>query len=91
MSSSALHRFIGGSPGAVLLRLIVLSFVVGFILSAINIHPLEIFDWVLDFFKRIYEMGFEAIDWAIQYFLLGAVVVVPIWLIMRVTRFGQRN
>ncbi|WP_350332817.1 DUF6460 domain-containing protein [Coralliovum pocilloporae] len=91
MSSNTLNRFLGGSPGAVLVRLILLSLMVGFILSAIDIHPLDIFDWVVDFFKRIYEMGFEAIEWAVQYFLLGAIIVVPIWLIMRITRFGRRD
>jgi hypothetical protein len=28
-------------------------------------------------------MGFGAIDWSLRYFVLGAVVVVPIWLAMR--------
>jgi hypothetical protein len=28
-------------------------------------------------------MGFDAIRWLWRYFLLGAVIVVPIWLIMR--------
>jgi hypothetical protein len=29
-------------------------------------------------------MGFDAIRWVWRYFLLGAIVVIPIWLIMRV-------
>ena len=28
-------------------------------------------------------MGFDAIRWVWGYFLLGAVLVVPVWLIMR--------
>jgi hypothetical protein len=32
---------------------------------------------------RIWDMGFEAIAWLWRYFLLGAVIVVPVWLIVR--------
>jgi hypothetical protein len=28
-------------------------------------------------------MGFDAIRWLWRYFLLGAVIVIPIWFIMR--------
>ena len=28
-------------------------------------------------------MGFDAVRWLWQYFLLGAVIVIPIWLILR--------
>jgi hypothetical protein len=31
-------------------------------------------------------MGFDAVVWLWRYFLLGAVVVIPIWLIVRLTR-----
>ena len=31
----------------------------------------------------IWNMGFDAIRWLWRYFLLGAVIVIPIWLILR--------
>jgi hypothetical protein len=31
-------------------------------------------------------MGFDAVRWMWRYFLLGAIVVVPIWLIVRFLR-----
>ena len=37
--NSALARFLGGSPLAVAVRLIVVSFVVGFLLNAFGIDP----------------------------------------------------
>jgi len=33
--------------------------------------------------QRIYDLGFNLIGRAFSYFLLGAVVVIPIWFIMR--------
>jgi hypothetical protein len=29
-------------------------------------------------------MGFDAVRWLWRYFLLGAVIVIPIWIIMRI-------
>jgi Family of unknown function (DUF6460) len=31
--------------------------------------------------RRIYDMGFGAVEWVLQYMLVGAMVVVPIWLV----------
>ena len=34
----------------------------------------------------MWDMGFDAVRWVWRYFLLGAIVVVPIWLIVRFMR-----
>ena len=34
--------------------------------------------------RSIWDMGFDAFRWLWRYFLLGAVIVIPIWIIMRV-------
>jgi hypothetical protein len=31
-------------------------------------------------------MGWDAVNWVWRYFLLGAVLVIPIWLIVRLAR-----
>ena len=33
--------------------------------------------------QSIWNMGFDAVRWLWRYFLLGAVIVIPIWLIVR--------
>ncbi|WP_289032786.1 DUF6460 domain-containing protein [uncultured Roseibium sp.] len=91
MSERNLSRFMGGSPGQVILRLVFLSFVVGVILSALDLDPLEIVDIVVGFFKRLWEMGFDAIVSLLRYFALGAVIVVPLWLISRVLNLGSKG
>lgn len=88
---SALSRFIGGSPLEVAIKLVILSFVVGIILSALNLDPLDIVNGIRNLITRIYELGFESIEWALRYLLLGAAIVVPIWLVMRVLKaFGKK-
>ncbi len=91
MSDQSLSRFMGGSPGQVILRLVFLSFVVGVILSALNLDPLEIVDIAVQFVQRLWEMGFDAIGSILRYFVLGAIIVVPVWLLIRVLNLGKRS
>lgn len=76
-------RLLGGNPVGVIVRLIVVSIIVGIVLSALNIDPWSIPYHIERLFRRIYEMGFDIFRNAFAYFLLGAIVVIPIWLIMR--------
>jgi hypothetical protein len=78
------NRFLGGSPLAVLAKLVLLSIVIGVVLNALGLDPRDIFQSLRRFIQNIWDMGFDAIRWVWQYFLLGAVVVIPIWLLMRV-------
>ena len=89
--SARLNQFLGDTPFRVLVRLLVLSFIVGLVLSAIGLHPLEIFDWFERLVVRIYEMGFDAVQEGIRYLFLGALIVVPIFLIMRLIKMGNRR
>ncbi|MTI18800.1 integrase [Rhodobacteraceae bacterium RKSG542] len=84
MDKNQLNRFLGGSPGRVALRLLFLSFIVGIILSALNLYPIDLLYGIRDFVMRIWHMGFDAIERLGSYFLLGAVIVVPIWLLSRI-------
>ena len=81
--SDGLYRFLGGSPLSVAFRLILLSILVGVVLAAIGLDPWNILYSVRRLFQTIWDFGFDAINWAWRYFLLGAVIVIPIWLLSR--------
>ena len=78
-----MERWLGGSPLGVAIRLIILSIVVGIGLSAMGITPGNVFYKLQILISRLYYLGFGAIDWLIGYFVIGAIIVVPIWLIVR--------
>ena len=80
------NRFIGGPPLAVLGKLILLSILIGVVLSALGLDPLNILTSLQRMIRDIWNMGFDALRWLWQYFLLGAVIVIPIWLILRFVR-----
>ena len=77
------NQIFGGNPLGVLIRLAVLSIVVGIVLSALGINPQNLVYHLNLLARRIYDMGFGAVEWALSYLILGAMVVVPIWLIAR--------
>ena len=79
----SLARFLGGSPLAVAFRLILLSILVGVVLAAIGFDPWNIVNSIRLLFQRLWDLGFDTINWLWRYFLLGAVIVIPIWLISR--------
>src|SRR3982074_2631155 len=76
-------RFLGGSPLSVAFRLILRPIGVGFARAAIGFDPWNIVNSIRLLFQRIWEFGFDAINGLWRYFLLGAVIVIPIWLISR--------
>ncbi len=81
--SDTLSRFLGGSPLAVLGRLILLSILIGFVLHAFGLNPFNIIDSIRHLIESIWHLGFDALHWLWRYFLLGAVIVIPVWLNMR--------
>ena len=89
MANDAVNRFFGGSPLSVLVRLVLLSILVGVILSAIGLDPFDIWRSLERLVRSIWNMGWDAIDWAFRYFLLGAVIVIPIWLLVRLAKRGR--
>jgi hypothetical protein len=84
--ANGLNRFLGGSPLAVLGKLVLLSILIGVVLSALGLDPWNIVDSIQRLIRSVWDMGFDAVRWLWQYFLLGAVLVIPIWLIVRLVR-----
>jgi hypothetical protein len=86
MANGYVNRFLGGSPLAVIFRLVLLSILVGVILEVLGLEPWNIFESLQRLARRVWDMGFDAVRWLGRYLLIGAIVVVPIWLILRIVR-----
>jgi hypothetical protein len=76
-------QIFGGNPLGVMVRLALLSIVVGIVLSALGITPENFFERIRSLIQKLYDLGFGAIEWVFGYMIIGAMVVVPIWLIAR--------
>src|SRR3974377_945872 len=86
-----MERFFGGNPGLVLIRLAIISLVVGVLLAALGFSPFDILESIRELIARIYDMGFTAIEKAARYFLLGAVIVFPVGFIPRLLKMLGRG
>jgi hypothetical protein len=84
VANDGFSRFLGGSPLTVAFRLVLLSVLVGVVLAAIGFDPWNIVRSIRLLFERIWDLGFDAVNWLWRYFLLGAVIVIPIWLLSRI-------
>jgi hypothetical protein len=80
---TALTRFLGGSPGSVFLRLFFVSLIVGALFMWLDIRPVDILRGITDLFNRLSRLGFDAVREVFNYVLVGAAIVVPVWLVLR--------
>lgn len=84
--AGAVERFLGGSLGLVLLRLLVISVAVGALLMWLDIRPGDIFYSIERMIHRIWRMGFAAVRDLLDYVIAGAILVVPVWFVIRLLK-----
>lgn len=86
---SGLTRFLGDSPLRVFLKLVVVSFLVGIVMSFFGWSPYDVFYQIRDSILQLWNMGFRAIDRFVGYFVLGAAIVIPAFLILRLFSYRK--
>ena len=75
-----LHTFLGGSPLAVALKLAIYSLVVGLVLAWLDWTPGDLWFWASDTVRWAWgQLGSLG-----EYMMIGAVVVVPLFLVSRI-------
>jgi hypothetical protein len=85
-AGNPVNRFFGGPPLSVIFRLLLLSILIGVILQVLGLDPWNIIDSLRRLVLQIWDMGFDVLRWLWRYLLLGAAVVVPVWLVLRLLR-----
>jgi hypothetical protein len=68
----------------------VLSLVVGVILSLFEFRFDNILERIGELLEAVYNLGFDSIKSVLEYLALGAIVVVPIWLVARLIKTTGR-
>ena|ERR1700754_386824 len=87
--SDPLTRFFGGPPLWVLAKLVMLSVVIGVILAVLGLDAFAIIRALEDLFYSLFDNLWDALHTVLRWFLLGAVIVFPIWLITRLMKTGR--
>lgn len=83
---SPLVRFFGGHPINVIIRLLLVSLVVGFLMSVFGVDVQGVVQGAVQLFRDALRDGFGVFRDLGGYILTGAALVVPIWLVIRLTR-----
>ena len=64
------------------IKLFVLSLLVGLVMRWLDLTPLSLLENLGENVRAFFDWLRGFLGWAVDYILLGAMVVVPIWLIM---------
>ena len=76
--------------GATLLRLFILSLTIGLVLSVFDIRPESLLGAVGGTVKGVFNVIAGVVEWAEPFVLIGAVVVIPIWLNLTAIRIVRQ-
>ncbi|AUX75121.1 MULTISPECIES: DUF6460 domain-containing protein [Sinorhizobium] len=87
--SDGVNRFLGDSPLRVLVKLVVVSILVGFVMTVFDWRPMDLLDGIRDFVVDLWRTGFAALGRVGDYLLLGAAVVIPAFIILRLFSYRR--
>ena len=65
------------------IKLLIASLIVGLVMAMIDVTPLGLIQNLGENVEKMFNAAVDAVSWGIGYVLMGAIVVVPIWLIFR--------
>ncbi len=72
-------------------KLLIASLLIGMTLTFFDITPERLLASFGETVQRIFQIVVSFAEWAIRYVLVGAVVVVPIWLVLVLLRVLRRK
>ena len=74
---------------ATVVKLLIASLIVGMALAFFELSPQDLLGWAKETFADVLGNASDYVQWAISYVLLGAVIVVPIWLVFYLWRAAK--
>lgn len=80
-----MNDLFGSHPVKMIIKLILVSLLVGFVLKILHITPVGLFEWAVETIAHIINISFNSVEKIIGYVITGAVVVIPVWLFMRMS------
>lgn len=87
--SDQVNRFLGDSIGRTIVKLIVVSLIVGFIMAIFGIDPLDLLHGARRFILDLWNTGFAALGRVGDYIILGACIVIPAFILLRILSYRR--
>ena len=73
-----------------IIKLVVLSALVGLLMVIFGISPSGFWEGVARFFRWLWDILTSLLDWGLIYIVTGAAIVVPIYLLRRLLKSRKR-
>ena len=77
------NRILGDTVTRTIIKLVAVSILVGAVMSAFGIGPLDIVNGIADFIVNLWNSGWAALGRFGDWLILGASVVIPIFILSR--------
>ena len=87
--SNGVNGFLGDTPVRVIIKLLILSVAVGFLMSIFGLYPDDILFAARDFVIHLWNKGFKTLGKLGDYLLLGAVIVIPVFVLIRLLSYRR--
>jgi uncharacterized membrane protein len=78
-----LERLLGDRPGALIVRLVLISLVVGFLMAMFGLNPQSLINTAIELVRDALRDSTGLLRSIAFYVVTGAVIVVPVWLVLR--------
>ncbi len=87
--SEQMNKLLGDTPARTIVKLVVVSLIVGFIMAVFGLRPMDIFSNIRFFLLDLWYTGFDALGRVGDYLLLGGAIVVPVFIILRLFSYRR--
>ena len=87
--ADGLNRVLGDTPGRTVIKLVVISVVVGFVMSMMGFSPWDLVRFIQRGIRDLWNSGFAALGRVGDYLVVGAMIVVPVFIILRILNWRK--
>ena len=85
-----MNTFLGDTPFRVFLKLAVISLIVGVVMRSMGWTAMDVVRWIRELVMHVWNMGWSAIENFADYLILGAAVVIPAFILIRLFAMRKR-
>ena len=84
-----MQDFLGGSPLSILVKLVFLFLLVGALLAFLDVTPADLVNRLIRMLRSIFGLSFDAVRDIGRWILYGAMIVVPVWIVVRLFKSAR--
>ena len=83
------NKVLGDTPARTVLKLVAVSLIVGFLMAIFGVDPWDLIYGVRNFILDLWHSGFAALGRIGDYLILGATIVIPVFIILRLLSYRR--